>query len=582
MAEEVEKSFGVKDSESGKRRSETPKPASSQDKTYARILEPMDEDEKDKLIQKIGDLTWPQAVESSKQDDNQKSQNRPVQQPSIGMEDERPACPELLPKARDGPGVNHAAPRVAIGTEEPELWAVSDGDCEEEIVLRPNWSRKDIDTAEYRARWDKLHDSQAKAYDESHHIFAVVKDGRLTFTPESHKDIYEPQQPPTDDWTMDEIAEDEYWQRHQYRISSYDISNSEARKQFRSWWNQLPRTSHVVDIHHIAFFDGRAMPDGVNSMFLPDIKHIPTPRDMKDELTRLHWHETSEGYVYNLREVNQPQIGKEEKKEKEKEMEEVEEEKVEEEKVEEEKVEEEKVEEEKVEEEKVEEEKVEEEKVEEEKAEDEEKDAWGNLRSKSKAVPPDIYLRPAEMYDASRIVKIMNSYVQSSATSSEATTMDETHVENLLQFCQRENFPFIVAARRPLERSHRKKIHPVVGFAYVEFHRSGKNADEYMGELCVFVNERDKQMHIGRALVDMVLSCFENRPTESTDYSFDKSGAVHYGPGYFRPLNIMICTVAMAAEMQQEENWVTKWLERDFGFQKKGVFEKARVRHGLE
>jgi hypothetical protein len=36
---------------------------------------------------------------------------------------------------------------------------------------------------------------------------------------------------------------------------------------------------------------------------------------MKDELTRLHWHETSEGYIYNLGKTNKRRQKKEQEAE---------------------------------------------------------------------------------------------------------------------------------------------------------------------------------------------------------------------------------------------------------------------------
>jgi hypothetical protein len=34
-------------------------------------------------------------------------------------------------------------------------------------------------------------------------------------------------------------------------------------------------------------------------MILPDIRYVPAPRNMSEEQTRLHWHETSAGLMYN-------------------------------------------------------------------------------------------------------------------------------------------------------------------------------------------------------------------------------------------------------------------------------------------
>jgi hypothetical protein len=63
----------------------------------------------------------------------------------------------------------------------------------------------------------------------------------------------------------------------------------------------------VVDINHKAFFDGTACPDGGFSMILPDIRHVPAPRNMSEEQTPLHWHESSAGLMYNyVQEMQKP------------------------------------------------------------------------------------------------------------------------------------------------------------------------------------------------------------------------------------------------------------------------------------
>ena len=250
---------------------------------------------------------------------------------------------------------------------------------------------------------------------------------------------------------------------------------------------------------------------------------------MKDELTRLHWHETSEGYIYNLGKTNKRR----------------------------------------------------------QKKEQEEQEhlrrtaayrAWLELPPDSKVVPPGIYLRPAEECDASSILEIMNWYAENSASSSETRAMEVNDFTELLQYCRENHFPFIVAARRPPKRLCRNQIDPVIGYAYVEFHRHGKSADNHIGELHVFVQEGSKKQHIGRALVDMILYCFGATPRQSDDYEFDQTGTVQYRAGYGRPLRAMVCAVATSPE-EEENVWIKKWLERDFGFKEQCVFENARVKN---
>ncbi|KAJ5365658.1 hypothetical protein N7517_008544 [Penicillium concentricum] len=505
-----------------------------------RIFESMDEMERNKLIQSIEDLSWTQTWDLTKQFDKQRRKNKPVQQPLFGMENESHSCPEMLPAARDGPGVDKsskvyhllAKARIVEGVEEPEPWATSDppdfipDNAYEDIEKTAKGSNNVLS----RAHWNAQHKIQAKAYGESYQIFPRIEDGILTFTSESHSAIYESEQSLLNDCTLDFQEEYDHWHKLKHRISSFDLPNAVVRNQFRSWWDQLP-AGRQVDIYHAAFFDGTAMPDGQSSMFLPDIKHIPAPRDMKDEETRLHWHETSEGYVYNLGKVNKRRKKKEQQQQ-------------------------------------------------EHLRRTAAYRAWLELPPDSKVVPPGVYLRPAEQCDASSILGIMNWYARNSALSSGTRSMEAKGFEELLQFCRDNHFPFVVAARRPPEPLCRNQIDPVVGYAYVEFHRHGKSADMHMGELHVFIREGNKNQHIGRALIDMVLSCFDVNPGKNTDYEFDQTGTVQYGPGYGRHLTTLVCAIAASQETQEEHAWIKKWLQKDFGFEDKCVFENGRVKSG--
>ncbi|CAI7607285.1 unnamed protein product [Penicillium glandicola] len=546
MAEEIEISMPFRGRNAVYRKApkkfDEPKSMAVPNDSSAAILQAlssMNEMEKNKLIQSFEDLSWKQAFELIKQFDKQKRKNKPVQQPLLGMENESHSCPEMLPAARDGPGVDLSSsvyellekPRIVEGVEEPEPWAADPPDVipdneYEEIEQTVKWSNK----VEFRAQWDGRHKVQTEAYKESRHIFPVVRNGILKFTSEYHNAIYEPERSLLDDWSLDSREGHDQWHDLKHRISAFDLPNADVRRQFRKWWDQLP-AGHQVDIYHVAFFDGTAMPDGQGSMFLPDIKHIPTPRDMKDEPTRLHWHETSEGYVYNLGKINKRRKKKEQEQQ-------------------------------------------------EHLRRTAAHRAWLELPPDSKVVPPGVYLRPAEQCDASSVLEIVNWYAQNSALSSQTRSMEVNDFGRLLQFCRENHFPFVVAARRPPEPLCRNQIDPVVGYAYVEFHRHGKSADMHIGELHVFVKEGSKKQHIGRALIDMVLSCFDMTSGQSKDYEFDQTGTVQYGAGYGRPLTAMVCAIAMSRKAQEEHAWIRKWLERDFGFKDMCVFENVRVKSG--
>ncbi|KAJ5519842.1 Acyl-CoA N-acyltransferase [Penicillium fimorum] len=492
------------------------------------IFESIDEMERNKLIQSIENLSWKQTWDLTKQFDKQRRKNKPVQQLLFGMENESHSCPEMLPQ----PGMDLES-MIVEGVPQPEPWATSGPPdfIPDDAYEDSKKTVKKSNNLMSRAYWDARHKIQVKAYGKSRRVFPSIQDGTLMFTSESHSAIYEPEKSLLDDCALDLEGHDDHWHELKHRISSFDLPNAVVRNQFRNWWDQLP-AGRQVDIYHAAFFDGTAMPDGQSSMFLPDIKHIPAPRDMKDEPTRLHWHETSEGYVYNLGKVNKRRKKKEQEQRK-------------------------------------------------HLRRTAAYRAWLELPPDSKVVPPGVYLRPAEQCDASSILEIMNWYAQNSTLSSGARSMNAEGFEELLQFCRDNHFPFVVASQRPPEPLCRNQIHPVVGYAYVEFHRHGKSksADMNMGELHVFIREGSKNQHIGRALVDMVLSCFDVNSGKSTDYEFDQTGTVQYGPGYGCHPTTLICAIATSQETE-EHAWIKKWLKKDFGFEDKCVFENARVNTG--
>lgn len=504
----------------------------------------------DAVIQDLdGHISFKKVKEIGRRHFKSQQKSASVRHDLIGFENESRSCLEMLPKARRGPGVEPkseiyqflAKPRMSPGIEQPEAWSIcdppdvipdeeyADEDWDEQ---KPNWSKNNIKAERFRSRWKGQHQAQAKAYEDSDHIFPIVQHGKLTLTPEKHEVVYNPMSTSWDDSDL-VIQQGPVWDDWliKCRISSLALPNDIVRSLFCSWLYQLPEDPKVVNIFRLAFFDGTAMPDGVSSMFLPDLKHLPAPRNMKEELTRLHWHETTEGYVYNWGHTNQKRI----------------------------------------------------------KAEEEKKErlrrnaphlAWLSLPPDSRVVPPNIYLRPAELYDSSYILDILNWYVEKSPLSEDVKPWNESDYEKLLDFCRGEKLPFVVAARRPEFRYSMNQIDPAVGFAYVRYHRYNKNADSQMGDLQVFVHRDSKRKHIGRALVDMVVSCFDATLRKSDDYRFDESGTVLYGAGYGRSLTTLVCALAYLPGAQSKCSWIKKWLQKDFGFHEKDVFEGARVKFG--
>ncbi|CAG7918964.1 unnamed protein product [Penicillium olsonii] len=510
-------------------------------------LPTLTQSEINELILNLGEMTWEETQVIARRWVRFKP-NPPVKRWNPGMEDEFYSCPEKLPKARNGPGAELecriyqllAKPRLSPGIEKPEPWAdsgppdvIPDADYGDERLPKPVWSKLNIDNELFRSQWNREYKDQAKAYDDSEPAYPIVRDGELTLTTEVQESIYNPKPTPFEpDLILDPT---EAWEDSnlRYRISSISIPNVVVRKQFFDWFDQLPDEPQVVNIFRAAFFDGTAVSDGVSEMFLPNLKHLPAPRSMKDELTSLHWHETSRGYTYNWSPTNQKRL----------------------------------------------------------KAEEERQEylrrsaphrAWLNLPPGSKVVPPNIYLRPAEHYDSSRVRKIMQWYTENSFASGDLSSMGETEYEKLLAFCRNAKLPFVVAAQRPEWKYHSNQIDRAVGFAYVKYHRPSNGADASMGELQVFVREENKKQHIGRALVHMVISCFETDPTagKTGDYQFKGMGSVEYGPGYSESPTTLLCVVADHAGPNKEQGWVKDWLKKDFGFQEKSEFGGARIKFG--
>jgi GNAT superfamily N-acetyltransferase len=487
------------------------------------------------------DLTWNEMKEIGMHYRKMKPA-APVRVNMIGMENESYCCPEMLPKARGGPGVEPqskiyqklAEPRYWPGIEQPEPWSISDPPevipdegYPHEKLAKPVWSEHKIDTKRFRSRWKDENLFQLMAYATSDPVFPVIQDGKLTLTSKRHKTVYSPKPTSWDNCDL-VIQEGTDWDDYllEHKISSFVTANDVVRKQFIRWMDQIP-DSGVVNIFRTAFFNGTAMPDGISSMFIPDLKHLPTPRNPKEELTRLHWHETSEGYAYNWSPGNQKRI-----------------------------------------------------RAEEDRKEDLRRTAplrkWLSRPRGSKALPPRIYLRPAELCDCPWVLDIWNWYVEHSASSEYTKPWDEDDYAKLYHFCRDNKLPFVISAQRPDVRMIKNQVDPAVGYAFVEYHGHNKRAVSQVGELHVFVHREYRKQNIGWALVDMVLSCFDTSHIKNDDYPIDYDSTVQYGKGYGRHLTSLVCPLAYHSEKQRKTCWVKKWLQKDFEFHEQSVSKSAR------
>ncbi|KAJ6098453.1 hypothetical protein N7499_002827 [Penicillium canescens] len=156
--------------------------------------------------------------------------------------------------------------------------------------------------------------------------------------------------------------------------------------------------------------------------------------------------------------------------------------------------------------------------------------AWRDRPPDSRAVPPHVYLRPAEDLDIGGVVEIMNWYTRKTSLGRDIEPWTFGDYDDIHELCRKNRFPFLIAARRDHE----------------DLTRSGlmRLSDTCVGELLVFVEEDYKKDHIGRALVGMTLSCLYLSYKRSERYEFVQSEAVdvEYGPLWAQPYHTGVCS----------------------------------------
>ena len=230
----------------------------------------------------------------------------PYKRPGNGDDWVKRYFAEELQIARSGAGVDSASevyrkiqqPQHAEGVEKPGRWSVNPPSHipdpgYEEVDPKKTWRKKWRSSPAYHARW--------KAYEESPRVYPTVENGKVMLSstkPDDHEDrlVY----------SVRPVKNPEPYEQHDfeadwtYRPLSTAKWNREGwRDAINYWLDNVGDCMTVRDIYRAAFFDGTCSADGGIVMFIQDVKHLPTPRDMSDEMTRKHWHETAAGYAYN-------------------------------------------------------------------------------------------------------------------------------------------------------------------------------------------------------------------------------------------------------------------------------------------
>ena len=129
-----------------------------------------------------------------------------------------------------------------------------------------------------------------------------------------------------------------------------------------------------------------------------NLKHLPAPSDLTNEATRLHWHKTVAGFIYNPG----PDYQKQKLEEAEMRC-------------------------------------------------DAPYQAWRRRPPDSKAIPLLVYLRPAEGLFIGGVVEIMNWYTGKTSLSRDIEPWAFEDYDDLHEFCRKNMFPFSIAARRDHE-----------------------------------------------------------------------------------------------------------------------------------
>ncbi|KAJ5983309.1 hypothetical protein N7481_005408 [Penicillium waksmanii] len=434
--------------------------------------------------------------------------------------------PEDLRKARIGPGTKIddrvyrklAHPRLAAKTEEtqPETVAPDDED-DLSMDLDQAWKRKRVGTPEYLGQWT--------TYQASPPMYPKITNGVLSMSSSSPGGIFDHKPMPS------KVENPEPYEQHEFKSNwgfwpSNHYDPTWFREQFFAWVANLPSPGHSVDIFHAAFFDGTASPDGGSAMMIMREKHGICDRVTEDEQTRLHWHETSAGYIWNVRtqmkEQAMIQIRQSRRT----------------------------------------------------------MAIRGTLGPSTQRLHHYLILRPGEPDDAEHLLPLFNWYAENTTFVASTTPFTQAGIQRLIQNCRDWKLPFIVAVPdRRVEVLERRPDEPeILGFAYVKRF----NDEPSTGEVRVFVDHTCKKLHIGTGLVDMIMRTCDTRqsPDGYRPYEFKLRENLNYGDGYQCNLTSLVFAIAYEPSKEGKYRWVRSWLMRRFKFENLGHMKSGRVKFG--
>ncbi|KAL2220881.1 hypothetical protein M432DRAFT_541520 [Thermoascus aurantiacus ATCC 26904] len=449
--------------------------------------------------------------------------------------DDPTANHEALSKVRIGPGTDPNS-SVSKRIEKNRMISASEPGLESPTTRRNRLQFQEMEGKEkYMAQWT--------LYKEDPRVYPKIENGRVVLCAEpTPGHSYIP--PPTDDGNPQIGLEEPHNSQDETPFSTWSdwkfLANWEYRPQvcsnyeaFRDWFRQwLDGTMYAcwyVDIYHQSFFDGTAHTDGELSLFIPDIDDVETQLDMTDEATRLHYHETAQGYCYNYMEHLQ------------KEQEALE--------------------------------------AQRKRARTTYLEAAQNPPEPNPNVPKaNIYLRPVEVGDIPELLDLCNWYIRNGTQSVDLDLLNQTDMRQRIDDSKREKLPFIVAVERrmgPAPRASSNQRERILGYALATDFMGQRTTGRYTAELEVFVHHEKKRQGIGRCLMDKLLEVCDPTYIPKRGYFFDSDleDRRGYSSGGRRKLVRLIFALSYPEDDPTEYKWVKEWLRQKYKFEEQGLLK---------
>ncbi|KAK6823846.1 hypothetical protein RU639_006348 [Aspergillus parasiticus] len=452
------------------------------------------------------------------------------------------ANPEILERCRSGPGTDPSSEfyrsinecRIApiLSASVPGKTALTSAGGHETIKPSVSGAHR------VAAQWE--------CYESSPTVYPIVKDRELNLSSEptnEHKRILAQLtqtaglqggtggqntgsgQERKHSWT------DIYYANWEYYPHACSSSYEAFRDWFRRWLDGTIQICCYADIYHHAFFDGTAHPDGIRTMYIPDLEEQTTLLDMDDKESQLHCHETVQGYCHNWELHNR-------------------------------------------------------------KERDEEQlrlritrehflEGLRNFPQPSASVlKENVYLRPVEMGDVPGLLEIFNWYAHNSPLSTYIEPLEAGDIRQCIDDCTEEKLPFIVAAERRIRATANNGPQKILGYALATDYLGRRTSGRFTAELELFVKPGHTHKGIGKCLMDKLLEVCDPTYIPKRGYFFDcnTEERTGYWAGGQRRLGRLLFAISYPSDKGSTYSWIEEWLKSQYDFEEQGRLNGARVK----